>query len=62
MTLTSFRNHSHIKASIVIMKADNCDIHNYIISLPNIILKSMLMTRMRIEPHHTTSISDVFDY
>ena len=43
MALMSLRNPSHVKASLVITRADNLFIHNYIRSLLNIILRPILM-------------------
>ena len=40
------RNHSHVKASMVLTGADNLFIHNYIRSFLNIILKPILMVRV----------------
>ena len=43
MALMSLRSLTHVKASIVLMRADYLVIHNYIRSLLNIILKPILM-------------------
>ena len=42
MTLMSFQSRSHVKASMVIMRADHLFIHNYIRSLLNNILRPIL--------------------
>ena len=46
----SLRSRSHVKASVVLTRADHLFIHNYIRSLLNNILKYMLMVRTRLEP------------
>ena len=38
----SIRSHSHVKASMVLMRADHLYIHNYIRSLLNIILRPII--------------------
>ena len=53
MSLMSIRSHSRVKASMVLMRADNLFIHNYIRSLLNIILIPLihiLMVLIRLEP------------
>ena len=49
MALMSFRSRSHVKASMDLMRDDNLFIHNYIRSLLNIILRSILMVRTGLE-------------
>ena len=43
MLLMSLRSRSHVKASMVLTRADQLIIYNYIRSLLNIILRSILM-------------------
>ena len=50
MALMSIRSRYHVKASIVLTRADNVLIHNYIRSLLNIMLRPILMVRTRLEP------------
>ena len=40
MALMSLRSRSHVKASVVLTRADHLFIHNYIISLLNIMLRT----------------------
>ena len=42
MALMSLRSPSHVKSSMVLMRADHLFIHNYIISLLNNILRPIL--------------------
>ena len=42
MALMFLRSRSHVKASMVLTRADNLFIHNYIRSLPNNILRPIL--------------------
>ena len=49
MTLMCLRSRSHVKASMVLTRANHFYIHNYIISLLNIILKYSLFVRIRIK-------------
>ena len=49
MALMSLRSHSHVKSSMVLMRADHLFIHNYIISLLNNILRPIFMVRMGLE-------------
>ena len=44
------RSHSHVKVSMVLTRAGNLFIHNYIRSLLTIILIPILMVRSRLEP------------
>ena len=46
MALMSLRIPSHVKSSMVLMRADHLFIHNYIISLLNNILRPIFMVRM----------------
>ena len=50
MALIFLRSRSHVKASMVLTRADNLFIHNYIISLLNIILRPILIVRTGHEP------------
>ena len=55
MVLMSFRSRSHVKASVVLTRADrsindHLFIHNYIISLLNIILIPIVIVRTGLEP------------
>ena len=45
MALLSLRSRSHVKASVVLTRADHLFIHNYIRSLLNIILRPISMVR-----------------
>ena len=59
----SLRNRSHVKASIVLTRAEHLFIYNYIRSLINNILRHILMVRKRLEPATrvplpTTCVSD----
>ena len=47
MALMFLRSRSHVKASMILMRADDLCIHNYIISLLNNILKSEPTERHR---------------
>ena len=58
MTLIFVRIRFHIKASIVLTRADHYYIHNYIRSLLNIILRPILMVQMGLESYSTTHVSD----
>ena len=46
MALISLRSRFHIKASMVLSKADHLFKHNYIRSLLNIILRPILIVRL----------------
>ena len=46
----SLRSHSHVKASMVLTRADHLFIHNYIRSLINIIVRPILLVRTGLEP------------
>ena len=50
MALMSLRSRSHVKASMVLMRADHLFIHNYIRSLLNIMLTLISMGRTKLEP------------
>ena len=50
MALMSLRNHSHVKASVVLTRAEHLCIHNYKRSLLNIILRPILIFRTGLEP------------
>ena len=58
MALMSLRSRSHVKASMVLTRADHLFIHNYIRSLLNIILRPILMVRTRLEPASNAFLSD----
>ena len=49
MALMSLRTLSHVKESILLTRADNLYVHNYIRSLLNIILRTISLVRMRLE-------------
>ena len=55
MAIMSLRSRSHVKASMVITRADHLFIHNYIRSLLNIILRPILMVNTGFE--HAQRIS-----
>ena len=64
MAIISLRSRSHVKASVVLTRADHLFIHNYIISLLNIILISIVMVLRWHEPvsyrtSYTACVSDV---
>ena len=46
MVQMSLRSRSHIKAFVVLTRADHLFIHNYIKSILNIILRPILMVRL----------------
>ena len=46
----SLRSHSHVKASMVLTRADHLFTHNYIRSLLNIMLRPVITVRTRLEP------------
>ena len=50
ITLMFLRSRYHVKASMVLTRADHLFIHNYIRSLINIILRSILMDLTGLEP------------
>ena len=50
MALISLRSRSRVKASVVLTRADHLFKHNYIRSLLNNILRSILMVRTGVEP------------
>ena len=50
LALMSLRSHSHINASMILMRADYLFIHNYVRSLLNIILIPIIMFSMGLEP------------
>ena len=50
MALMSLRSRSHVKESVILTRADHLFIHNYIRSLLNNILRSILMVRTGLEP------------
>ena len=56
MALMSLRSRSHVKASVVLTRADLSCIHNYIRSLLNIILRPM--SGQGLNPCPTTCVSD----
>ena len=56
MALMSLRSRSHVKASMVLTRADHLFIHNYIRSLLNNILTPILMVRLN--PCPTACVSD----
>ena len=58
MALLSLRSHSHVKASVVLTKANHLFIHNYIRSLLNNILRPILMVRTGLEPCPYACLSD----
>ena len=49
MAIMSLRSHSHVKVSIVLTRANNLFIQNYIRLLLNIILRPILIVRMGLE-------------
>ena len=55
--LMSLRSRSHVKASMVLTRADKLCIHNYIRSLLNNILRPILKARTL--PHPTVCVSDL---
>ena len=57
MALMSLRSRSHVKAYMVLTRADHLFIHNYIRSLLNIILRPILMLRGS-NPCPTACVSD----
>ena len=50
MALISLRSLSHVKASMVLTRADHLFIHNYIRSHINIILRPIILDRTGLEP------------
>ena len=58
MAVISLRSRSHVKASIVLTRADHLCIHNYIRSLLNNSVRTMLMVRTRLEPASSACVSD----
>ena len=50
MVLMHLRSRSHVKASMLLMRADHLSIHNYIRSPLNIILRPILLEWARLEP------------
>ena len=50
MSLMFLGSRSHIKASMVLTRADNLCIHTYIRSVINNIVRSILMVRVWLEP------------
>ena len=54
----SLRSRSHVKASMVLTRADHLFIYNYIRSLLNIIVRPILMVRTGLNPHPTDYVSD----
>ena len=57
MAIMSLRIRFHVKASIVLMRADHLCIHYIIKLLLNIILRPILLARTRFEPCPTACIS-----
>ena len=58
----SLRSRSHVKAYMVLMRADNLFIHNYILSLLHIIIRPILIVRTRLErARHTACVFDTLD-
>ena len=49
MANMSFRSRSHVKASMVLTRADYVCIHTYIISILNISFKPIVKVRIRLE-------------
>ena len=49
IALMYLRSRYRVKASVVLMNADNLCIHNYIVSLLNITLRPILMVRTGLE-------------
>ena len=58
MALMSLRSRFHVKASVVLTRADHLFIQNYLRSLPNIILRHILIVRTGLEPRPTACVSD----
>ena len=58
MALISLRSRSHVKAAMVLTRADHLYLHNYIRSLLNIILRLVIMVRTRLNPGPTACVSD----
>ena len=63
MALMSLRSRSRVKASMVLKRADNLCIHNYIRSLLNIIVRPILIVLTGLEPvsyrnQYTDCVSD----
>ena len=58
MALIFLRSHSHVKVSVIFMRANHLCIHNYIRSLLNIIFKTILMVRRGSNPCPTACGSD----
>ena len=58
MALMSLRSQSHVKASMVLTKAEHLFIHNYIRSLLNNIVRPILMVRTRLGHVPTAWMSD----
>ena len=50
MALMSIVIRSHVKASVVLTRADHLFIHNYIRSLLHTIVRPIVMVRTRLEP------------
>ena len=58
MALMSLRSRTHVKASMVLTRAEHLFIHNYIRSLINIILRHILLVGRGSNPRPTACVSD----
>ena len=58
MALMSLRSRSHVKASTVLMRDDNCFKYGYIRSLLNIMLRPIVFVRAGIYQCSTVCVSD----